>query len=209
MNQEKIEQYVAGKLGREEAEAFEAYCVANPEFAKQVEFEQRLRDGIREVASGSTAEFVKSNNPWRLRLALAAGFVAAIAAGLLLWHRAGPGDAAPVLAAVMTEADRNGPSMRLALVRGEDTAPELQRGFVRVEIVGLFDLGYHYTVTLDRWDHQKNVETLATLYSQHPTSPISLEIMVDSDRLSRGAYSLRVRKQGSDEEALDFGFLKR
>jgi hypothetical protein len=207
MNQEKIEQYVAGKLGREEAEAFEAYCVANPEFAKQVEFEQRLRDGIREVASGSTAEFVRSNNPWGWRVALAAGFVAAIAAGILLWHRAGHGDA-PVLAAVMTEAHRNGPAMRLALVRGEDTAPELQRGFVRVEIVGLFDLGYHYTVSLDRLEQQKNVETLATLYSQHPTSPISLEVMIDSDHLSSGAYSLRVRKQGSDEEALDFGFRK-
>jgi hypothetical protein len=208
MNQEKIEQYVAGKLGREEAEAFEAYCVGNPEFAKQVEFEQRLRDGIREVASGSTEEFVRSNNPWRWRAALAAGFVAAIAAGVLLWHTVGRNDS-PVLAAVMTEAHRNGPAMRLALVRGADTAPELQRGFVRVEIVGLFDLGYHYTVTLDRLEQQKNVETLATLYSQHPTSPISLEVMVDSDRLGSGAYSLRVRKQGSDEEALDFGFLKR
>jgi hypothetical protein len=208
MNQEKIEQYVAGRLGREEAEAFEAYCVANPEFARQVEFEQRLRDGIREVASGSTAEFVRSNNPWRWRAALAAGIVAAIAAGALFWHRAGPADTTPVLAAVSTEAHRTGPTMRLALVRGADTAPALQGGFVRVEIVGLFDLGYHYTVSLDRLEQQKNVETLATLHGQHPTSPIPLEVMVDSDRLAQGTYSLRVRKQGSDEEALDFGFLK-
>ena len=69
MNQEKIEQYVAGRLGNEEAEAFEAYCVANPEFARQVEFEQRLRDGIREVAAGSTAEFVRANNPMRWKVA--------------------------------------------------------------------------------------------------------------------------------------------
>ena len=32
--------------------------------------------------------------------------------------------------------------------------------------------------------------------------------MIDSDRLEPGAYSLRVRKQASDEEALDFGFVK-
>jgi hypothetical protein len=208
MNQEKIEQYVAGKLGREEAEAFEAYCVANPQFARQVEFEQRLRDGIREVAMGSTAEFVRSNNPWRWRAAMAAGLVAAVVAGALFWHRADPAGSPPVLAAVASEAHRTGPTLRLALVRGADTAPELQHGFVRVEIVGLFDLGYHYTVSLDRLEQQNDVETLATLYSQHPTSPISLEVMVDSDRLDRGTYSLRVRKQGSDEEALDFGFLK-
>ena len=87
MNQDQIEQYVAGKLGKDEAEAFEAYCVANPEFAKQVEFEQRLRDGIREVAAGSTAEFVRANNPMRWRVALAASLILAVAGGLFFWQR--------------------------------------------------------------------------------------------------------------------------
>jgi hypothetical protein len=32
--------------------------------------------------------------------------------------------------------------------------------------------------------------------------------MVDSDRLPAGAYSLRVRKQASGEEPLDFAFQK-
>ena len=208
MNQDKIEQYVAGKLGREEAEAFEAYCVANPEFAKQVEFEQRLRDGIREVAAGSTAEFVRANHPIRWKVALAASVILVVAGALFLWQRMTPAVVEPVLAAVTSEAQRSGPSMRLALVRGVDSAPELQRGFVRVEIVGLFDPGFHYTVSLDRLEQQKNVETIGTLYSQHPTSPITLEVMIDSDRLSAGAYSLRVRKQASGEEPLDFGFLK-
>ena len=208
MNQDQIEQYVAGKLGKEEAEAFEAYCVANPEFAKQVEFEQRLRDGIREVAAGSTAEFVRAQHPIRWKLALAASVMLAIAAGLFLWRQANPRVVEPVLAAVTSDVQRSGPSMRLALVRGMDSSPELQRGFVRVEIVGLFDPGFHYTVSLDRLEHQKNVETIGTLYSQHPTSPITLEVMIDSDRLPSGAYSLRVRKQASGEEPLDFGFLK-
>ncbi|MBC8024424.1 MAG: hypothetical protein H7Y89_00390 [Steroidobacteraceae bacterium] len=208
MNQGKIEQYVAGKLGREEAEAFEAYCVANPEFAKQVEFEQRLRDGIREVAAGSTAEFVRANHPMRWKVALAASLILVVAGALFVWQRTTPPVISPVLAAVTSEAQRSGPSMRLALVRGVDSAPELQRGFVRVEIVGLFDPGFHYTVSLDRFEQQKNVETIGTLYSQHPTSPITLEVMIDSDRLESGAYSLRVRRQASGEEPLDFGFLK-
>ncbi len=42
--------------------AFEDYCLANPEFARQVEFEQRLKAGLTLVASGSTAEFVRSND---------------------------------------------------------------------------------------------------------------------------------------------------
>jgi hypothetical protein len=208
MNQEKIEQYVAGRLGKEEAEAFEAYCVGHPDFAKQVEFEQRLRDGIREVAAGSTAEFVRANHPMRWKLALAASVVLVVAGALFMWQRATPAAPAPFLAAVTTDAERSGPSLRLALVRGMDSSPELQRGFVRVEIVGLFDLGFHYTVSLDRLEQQKNVETIGTLYSQHPTSPITLEVMIDSDRLRSGTYSLRVRKQASGEEPLDFGFVK-
>jgi hypothetical protein len=208
MNQEKIEQYVAGRLGNEEAEAFEAYCVANPEFARQVEFEQRLRDGIREVAAGSTAEFVRANNPMRWKVALAASVILVVTGALFVWRHASPTVAKPVLAAVTSAAQRSGPSMRLALVRGMDSSPELQRGFVRVEIVGLFDPGFHYTVSLDRLEQQRNVETIGTLYSQHPTSPITLEVMVDSDRLPPGTYSLRVRKQASSEEPLDFGFLK-
>ena len=47
MNQEQIEQYVAGRMSEAEALAFEEYCVANPEFARQVEYEQRLKAGIR------------------------------------------------------------------------------------------------------------------------------------------------------------------
>ena len=32
--------------------------------------------------------------------------------------------------------------------------------------------------------------------------------MIDSEQLRAGSYSLRVRKQASGEEALDFGFVK-
>ena len=79
---------------------------------------------------------------------------------------------------------------------------------VRVEIVGLFDTSTHYSVALDRLEPARTGRNLATLYGQHPTSPVTLEFMIDSDRLRAGSYSLRVRKQASDEEALDFGFVK-
>ena len=79
---------------------------------------------------------------------------------------------------------------------------------VRVEIVGLFDPGSHYSVSLDRLQSHQPAQTIATLYGQHPTSPETLEVMVDGDQLEAGSYSLRVRRQDSDEEALDFVFLK-
>ena len=208
MNQDLIEHYVAGRLGEAEAEAFEEYCLANPEFAKQVEYEQRLKAGIAQVARGSTAEFVRSNHSMRWPLAAAAGLLLAISSILYLWKHPLSVTTRPVMAAVMNDDQRTGASLRLALVRGSETAPALEPGIVRVEIVGLFDLGFHYSVALDRLENHSNIDTIATLYSQHPSSPVTLEVMIDSDQLRPGAYSLRVRKQASEEDALDFGFVK-
>jgi hypothetical protein len=208
MNQQQlIEQYVAGKLGEAQAEAFEVACLEDPELARQVEFEQRLKAGLEQVARGSTAEFVRSGNTLGWRLAAAASVVLFLCAGVYLWQRL-PGAHSQVLAALTSDVQRDGPSMRLALVRGAENVPRLPAGKVRVEIVGLFDPGFHYSVMLDRLRQQHDVANIATLYGQHPSSPVTLEIMLDSDQLATGTYSLRVRKQASDEEALDFTFRK-
>ena len=208
MNQAQIEQYVAGKLGPREAEEFEAYCVANPEFAKQVEFEQRLRDGIREVAQGSTAEFVRASAEPRWKLAAAASVVLAVGALSWTWwqHQSNKLGRA-VMAAVSTEAQRNGPSLRLAQVRGAESVPTLGSRVTRVEIVGLFDSASLYNITLDRIEDQR-ARTLTTLYGQHPNTPVTLEFMLDAEDLPAGSYTVRVRKQASDEEPLDFGVVK-
>jgi hypothetical protein len=210
MNQELIDRYVAGRLSEAEAEAFEEYCLANPEFAKQVEYEQRLKAGLAVVARGSTAEFVRSNNPHPLRwhVAAAAGILLSVGMLYYVWNHYLPHAVDPVMAAVTTDAQRNGASLRLALVRGNEAVPALNAGVTRVEIVGLFDLGVHYSVVLDRLDKNKKVDTVATLSSQHPTSPVTIEVMIDGDQLQPGTYTLRVRRQTSDEESLDFGFVK-
>jgi hypothetical protein len=207
MSRQLIENYVAGRMTEAEAEAFEEACIANPELAKQVEFEQRLKLGIKLVASGSTAEFVRSESPWRWMLPLAASVLIFLAAGSYLWQQMANARH-QILAAVVTDAQREGTSMRLALVRGGDGMAHLPPGKVRVEIVGLFDPGFHYSVALDRIEEHTGIETIATLYGQHPSSPVTLEVMVGSDQLDRGSYILRVQKQASDEEALDFSFIK-
>lgn len=208
MNQELIEQYVAGRLSEEQAQAFEDYCVANPEFARQVEYEQRLKAGIAVVARGSTAEFVRSNHPWAWTLAAAASVLLAISTIFYLWGPVSPAIAPGIMAAVTETTPREGTSMRLALVRGSDTAPPLPRGLVRVEIVGLFEVGHEYSIALDRLEQNRKIDTIASLNDQHPRSPVGLEVMIDSDQLRPGLYSLRVRKQASGEEPLDFGFVK-
>jgi hypothetical protein len=208
MNQDLIEQYVAGKLGEAEAEAFEAYCVAHPEFAKQVEFEQRLRAGIAEIARGSTAEFVRANNPFAYRFAVAATVLVVLGAGFFGWRTWGTAATRPILTAVASDAPNDSPALRLAQVRGAADRFTLQDDTVRVEIVGLFDSEYHYSVELARLRDGEHAEKVATLYSQHPNSPVTLEVMLHGERLPPGTYLLRVRKQSADEEPLEFDFVK-
>lgn len=209
MNQGHIDRYVSGRMSEAEAVAFEEYCLANPEFARQVEFEQRLKAGLAQVSRGDTAEFVRSPPPLQWSLAVAAGIVLMLFAGFYLWNRYLPRSEPAIMAAVTTDSQRSGKMLRLALVRGSEGTPELPEGRVRVAIAGLFDTGYQYSIALDRLDASRNIDTIATLYNQHPASPVTLEVMIDGDRLETGAYSLRVRKQASSEEALDFEFLKR
>jgi hypothetical protein len=208
MNQDQIEQYVRGRMSESDARAFEEYCVANPEFARQVEFEQRLKAGMSQVARGPSAEFVRSENPMRWNLAAAASILLVSAFGLWFWHAHVPATPTAIMVAVGDGNSRVDNTLRLALVRGNDLTPVLPSGRVRVEIAGLFDTGFHYSVALDRLDPKRNIDTIATLYGQHPASPVTLEVLVDSRRLEPGTYSLRVRKQSSEDEALDFEFLK-
>lgn len=209
MNQSHIEQYVQGRMSDSEARAFEDYCVANPDFARQVEFEQRLKSGIAQVARGHTSEFVRSNHPLRWQLAAAAGIVLLLFGALFSWNQISPKAAPAIMASAAARGIQDAPLMRLALERGGAFTPELPAGVVRVAIAGLFDPAFQYSIALDRLDQKKNIDTVATLYGQHPTSPMTLAVIVDSDQLEAGTYSLRVRKQASDEEALDFEFLKR
>jgi hypothetical protein len=207
MNAQLIEQYVAGKLDETAAAAFEEYCLAHPEVARLVEFEQRLKSGIQQVSRGSTAEFVRSDYNGLWKFAAAASLLLFVAANGFLWQRLRSTEP-HVLAAVTAETQHSRLSMRLALVRGADSMPQLPDGVVRVEIVGLFDPGYQYSVALDRLQKNRSFETLATLYGQRPSSPVTLELMIDSNQLDSGSYTFRVRKQASAEDSLDFGFVK-
>jgi len=206
MNQQLVEQYVAGKMSEAEAAAFEEFCLENPEFAKQVELEQRLKAGLAQVARGSTSEFVRSHDTGRWKIALAASVLLFVGAGALLWQRSS--ERPHVLAALTGEPEAAGATLRLALVRGADSTPQLPEGRVRVQIVGLFDTDSRYSVVLDRPRSTRGSDTVAALFDQRPTSSVSLEFQLDGDQLAPGAYSLHVLKNDSREEPLNFGFIK-
>ncbi len=176
-------------MSESDAQAFEEYCLANPDFARHVEFEQRLKGGIAQVARNNTAEFVRFQPTTVLELRGRRQHRVRAVRGLLsvapLHASQGPGHHG--------RGHRRPPGerqlLRLALVRGNEGTPELPEGLVRVAIAGLFDTGFQYSVALDRLDPNRNIDTVATLYGQHPASSVTLEVMIDSDRLEPGTYS--------------------
>jgi hypothetical protein len=205
MNQQLIEKYVAGRMSEAEAAAFEDYCVSNPEFARQVEIEQRLKGGLAQVARGSTSEFVRAEPANYWKYAAAASVIVLLGAALFAWRM--PTRPEQILTAALPGAAASA-SMRLALVRGSANMPRLPSGAVRVEIVGLFDPESLYSIALDHFGPNHSIDTVDALAGQKPASPVTLEIVIDSRQLESGTYSLRVRRQNSDEEALEFHFLK-
>jgi len=77
-----VSRYVAGDLSRSERAEFEAWLVASPELASEVEMERRMRRGIASAARRGwlkrNAQTPISENDRRWRMALAASVVIAL-----------------------------------------------------------------------------------------------------------------------------------
>src|SRR5215475_5220058 len=79
-----VSRYVAGDLSRSERAEFEAWLIASPELASEVEMERRLRRGIASAAKRGWLNRglpEKSGGDRRWRVALAASLLAAVAVG--------------------------------------------------------------------------------------------------------------------------------
>lgn len=82
-----VSRYVAGDLSRSERAEFEAWLVASPQLASEVEMERRLRRGIASAArrgwlNRSGSRHAMHERHWRV--AIAASLVAAVAVGWTL-----------------------------------------------------------------------------------------------------------------------------
>jgi len=127
-----VSRYVAGDLSRSERAAFEAWLVASPELAAEVEMERRLRRGIASAARrGWLSRNTQSRTPGterRWRMAAAASVVLSLfilGVGLVL-PRHESAESRPVsdtgAAASPTASPR---IVRLGLVRSLGTIPDV------------------------------------------------------------------------------------
>ena len=126
-----VSRYVAGDLSRSERAEFEAWLIASPELASEVEMERRMRRGIASAARrgwlNRTAPHSAMTRTRQWHVAIAASVVAAVAMGLVMY--APRGDHAQLAASHAPE--RHVPlvasrTVHLASVRGAEGAPDIE-----------------------------------------------------------------------------------
>jgi len=125
-----VSRYVAGDLSRSERAEFEAWLVASPELAAEVEMERRLRRGIASAARRGwlkRSARVEPQGDRRWRMAVAASLVLALTTlglSLVLPDRDNPSGAG--LTARIAMPRYSAPrTVRLGSVRGLGTSPDV------------------------------------------------------------------------------------
>ncbi len=124
-----VPRYVAGDLSRSERAEFEAWLIASPELAAEVEMERRLRRGM---ASAARRGWLKrrstgyTGNHQRWPLAIAASAIVALALAFLLNTSRidSPGDLVRLGAGGASRAELL--TVRLTRVRGSGDAPDIR-----------------------------------------------------------------------------------
>ena len=85
-NEATVAAYLSNRLDPDRAEAFEAYCLTHPEFARRVELDVFLKVGLKQLQGQERARHVGHRR--RTGLAIAAGLTLIVGCGLLLLSRA-------------------------------------------------------------------------------------------------------------------------
>lgn len=125
-----VSRYVAGDLSRSERAEFEAWLVASPELAAEVEMERRLRRGI---ASAARRGWLKRGAPiernrerhWQIALAASVLVSVGLALSILVPREAAsPGSIGRIASAGERRA-APARTVRLSSVRGVESAPDV------------------------------------------------------------------------------------
>jgi len=122
-----VSRYVAGDLSRSERAEFEAWLVASPELASEVEMERRLRRGIASAARRGwltrTAPVERARDrQWPIALAASVLVAVGLALSVLL-----PREEAPGASRIASSTERGTASrtVRLTSFRGGDSGPDI------------------------------------------------------------------------------------
>jgi len=125
-----VSRYVAGDLSRSERAEFEAWLIASPELANEVEMERRLRRGIASAARRGWLDRAgrrPASRERHWRMAIAASLVTAIAVGAVLYSPRSDQPAVADSRAVPKRAPLVASrSVHLASVRGIEGAPDIE-----------------------------------------------------------------------------------
>jgi len=138
-----VSRYVAGDLSRSERAEFEAWLIASPELAAEVEMERRLRRGIASAARRGWLKRGVPNRQYsparRWHLAVAASVVLSVMAlgAFLVSPDHGLGTPGPATTASSTPKLLPARTVRLSVMRSLDTSPDVlvARGEAPSELV--------------------------------------------------------------------------
>jgi hypothetical protein len=124
-----VARYVAGDLSRSERAEFEAWLVASPELAAEVEMERRLRRGMASAArrgwlKRQTPERPAADRRWQMALAASVVLGLGLAVSLTL-PRVAPGIGETTLAS-RASPHASPLAVRLGRVRGTGESPDIQ-----------------------------------------------------------------------------------
>jgi hypothetical protein len=125
-----VSRYVAGDLSRSERAEFEAWLVASPELAAEVEMERRLRRGI---ASAARRGWLKRGEPiernrerhWQIALAASVLVSVGLALSILTPREADSPSGTSRIAAAGERRASPARTVRLSSVRGVEATPDV------------------------------------------------------------------------------------
>ncbi len=108
--------YLSNRLDPSRAEAFEAYCLRHPDFARRVELDLFLKVGFKQIQAPGGVW--RTGHRGRTMLAIAAGLTLVVACGLLLLRTVHPGALLAYRSAMEVPAPLlSGPRVSITFIR--------------------------------------------------------------------------------------------
>jgi hypothetical protein len=133
-----VSRYVAGDLSRSERAEFEAWLIASPELAAEVEMERRLRRGMASAARRGwlnrplPQHHASPGRRWQMAIAASALLSMGLAVMLALPDKDGSGDTTRVASSTPSQRVSSPLSVRLSRLRGVGGAADVQFSLANV-----------------------------------------------------------------------------
>jgi len=201
--------YLSNRLDPDRAEAFEAYCLSHPDFARRVELDVFLKVGMKQLQGQDRTRHAGDRR--RTGLAIAAGLTLIVGCGLLLLARAQSGVLSAYRSASEVPAQLlAGPRISATLIRlrGDSAVRRVVAprgaGVLRLRVApdsAPGPLGYAISVALE----PRIISRSVTLDNLHPDADGYIEMYLPLDVVA--GQTLKVTVASSPprgEEAVSF-----